>query len=135
MGVANCRRPDRFESKAVSVHHIHIDEVQQGAAGGSYVCIFDATVTLRTGGGSSVAVTGVQPSDAPADLVQQAAEWIRASATEVFEGVGYAASVAITRLIVNECDWKETRFKLYAAREFRKVLVAATSGGSRPLSA
>jgi len=72
---------------------------------------------------------------APAQSVEQAVQWIRASATKVFGGAGCAASVAITRLVVNEYDWKEARFKLYAGREFLKVLTAPNSGGSRPLSA
>jgi len=118
----------------VSIHRIHVHEVQQAAAGGSYVCIFDATVTLRSAGVTQTTVTGVEPANAPAEAVEQAVRWIGSSATEVFGGAKCAASVAITRLVVNEYDWKETRFKLYARREFLKILAVAQSGDDRPLS-
>ena len=108
---------------------IHVHEINQAASGGSYVCIFDALVTLRPSGATDVdvVVTGVEPPDSAADLIESAAESIRSGALEVLQlqPRGIAASIRVTRLVVNPIDFKGTRFRLYTAREIRRLLDTA----------
>ena len=106
----------------MSTHLIRVHEVQQGAGGGSYVCIFDAQVVLGEGETTRVTVSGVEPPDASAELVALAAGWIRASAAELLDAANTQASIAVTRLVLNSTDLKETRFKQYTALEFRRLL-------------
>lgn len=104
---------------------IHVHEINQAAGGGSYVCIFDALVTLRPSGPIDVVVTGVEPPESDVELIASAAESIRSGALEVLQPKGIAASIRVTRLLVHPVDFKETRFRLYTAREIRRLLDTA----------
>ena len=108
------------QTKAIRVH-----EVNQAASGGSYVCIFDALVTLRATGATDVTVAGAEPPDSAMESIASAAAWIRSGALEVLQPAGLAASIRVTRLVVHPVDFKETRFRLYTAREIRRLLDTA----------
>ena len=101
---------------------VRVHEINQTSSGGSYVCIFDAEVMLRSTGKVEVVVAGVEPEDAEAELVCLAGEAIRAGVSQVIEPMGRGASILVTRLVVHPVDFKESRFKLFAAREMQRLL-------------
>lgn len=103
-----------------------VQEVNQAASGGSYVCIFDAEVELNMSGEICVSVQSVEPPDTKLEYITEAGKAIRAGAAHVLEPLAQGASIRITRLVVNHIDFKPSRFALYTAREF-KIMVGANA--------
>ena len=97
-------------------------EVNQAASGGSYVCIFDAVAEFNSTGEISVSVESVEPPDTDAEYVDLATEGIRAGAAHVLESEGRGARIRVLRLVVNPTDFKTSRFTLYTAREFKRLV-------------
>ena len=103
---------------------LQIHEVNQGASGGSYVCIFEATVELRPSSGVTVTVASVEPADTSRDLLDEAANAIREGAEDALSPQSLGASIDVTRLVVHEIDFKAWRFKAYTTRELRRLMGA-----------
>jgi hypothetical protein len=101
---------------------LRVNEVNQAASGGSYVCIFDAEVDLDSSGEVRVVVEAVEPPETQAEFIESARVAIRAGALHALEAKGIGASIRITRLVVHLVDFKPSRFTLYAAREMKKLL-------------
>ncbi len=101
-----------------------VQEVNQAASGGSYVCIFDAEVELNSDRGICVLVESVDPPETDGAYITSAAEAIRVGAAHVLEPRGQGAVIRVTRLVVSHIDFKPSRFTLYAAREFNSLVGA-----------
>ncbi len=99
-----------------------VQEVNQAASGGSYVCIFDAEVDWTSDCEISVSVETVEPPDTELEYITEAGKAIRAGAAHVLAPFDRGAAIRITRLVVNHVDFKPSRFTLYAAREFKKLV-------------
>ena len=101
---------------------LQIHEVNQGASGGSYVCIFEATVQLRSSCGITVTVASVEPADTSRDLLDEASNAIREGAEDALSPQSLGASIDVTRLVVHEIDFKASRFKAYTTRELKRLM-------------
>lgn len=99
-----------------------VHEINQAASGGSYVCIFDAEVKLKSASGISVAVERVDPPETDNEYISAACEGVRTGAVHVLEPLGMGAEIRITRLVVNFVDFKQNRFTLYTARELKRIV-------------
>lgn len=108
---------------------LRIREVNQGASGGSYVCIFEATVKLRPSSSVTVTISSVEPADPPSDLVEEAKNAIREGAEDALAPQSLGASIDVTSLVIQEIDFKAWRFKAYTTRELRRLM-----GGPDPAS-
>lgn len=103
---------------------LQIHEVNQGASGGSYVCLFEATVELRPSFGITVTISSVEPADTARDLVDDAKNAIREGAEDALASQSLGASINVTRLVIHEIDFKAWRFKAYTTRELRRLIGA-----------
>ena len=103
---------------------LQIRDVNQGASGGSYVCIFEADVDVHQAGGVSVTVRSVEPANSPADLIADAVDAIRQGAEDALRPRSMGASLTITRLVIHEIDFKAGRFRTSTTRELGRLLGA-----------
>lgn len=103
---------------------LSVQEANQAASGGSFVCIFDADIELNSTGDISVSVESVDPPDSETEYITAASEAIREGAAFVLEPLGQGAAIRVTRLVVNYIDFKPSRFTLYTAREFKRLVSA-----------
>jgi hypothetical protein len=114
--------PVALQKVEPQVMRFSVQEVNQAASGGSYVCVFDAEVEWNSGGEISVSVETVEPPDTELEYITEAGKAIRAGAAYVLDPLDRGATIRITRLVVNHVDFKPSRFTLYAAREFKRLV-------------
>jgi hypothetical protein len=101
-----------------------VREVCQAAGGGSYVCIFDAEVKVNSTGSVYVLVDSVDPPETGSEYIDSASNAICAGAAHVLGPMGKGAEIRVARLVVNNIDFKPSRFTLYTAREIQRVIAA-----------
>ena len=108
--------------------NLNIREINQGASGGSYHCVFEAVVQLDRSANIHVTVASVEPPGTTAALVEAARNAIQAGAADALSPRGYGASIDVTRLVIHEIDFKAFRFKACTTQELRRQMGASDVG-------
>ena len=101
---------------------LQVREVNHGASGGSYACIFEATVEFQRSAGVKVTVDSVVPANAAMDLVVAAKDAIRQGAEDALSPVNFGASIHVSRLVIHDIDFKPMKFRTVTARELRRLI-------------
>ena len=101
---------------------LQVREVNHGASGGSYVCIFEAIVEVHRPTGVKVTVDSVVPANAAMDLVVAAKDAIRKGADDALSPLNFGASIHVSRLVIHDIDFKPMKFRTVTARELRRLI-------------
>ncbi len=101
---------------------LRVREINHGASGGSYHCVFEATVRLQQSAGVTVTVQSTETVGAAPDLVDEARNAIRDGAADALSPMGIGAAIDVTRLLIHDIDFKPWRFRSFTARDLRRAL-------------
>lgn len=101
---------------------LNIHEVRQNAGGGSSVVIFDAEVLVTDRGQTTVRVDSVEPEGTKPELVEEAKRSILRGVEHVLQPLDKTAAIRVRRLVVNDVDFKPSRFTLLTALELKRLM-------------
>lgn len=100
-----------------------VNEIRQGASGGSFVAIYRATLNIELGDASSqIQVVNTIPTDADPDLLQASIEHIVRGIDSVLKPRGQFGLLVIYDLWIHDTDCNPRKYESVTEAELTKLL-------------